>query len=63
VIDAELVENPKAMDEEECIYVERGVSYARLMQLVDAGEINVASSYTILLGVRKLQELGYPLHF
>jgi hypothetical protein len=58
-----MVANPKPIDEEECIYVERGVTYEKMMQLVDNGEINVASSYTILMGVRKLEELGYPLHF
>lgn len=62
-LDCELVSDPKPQDEEEYILVERQVSYKRLMTLVNSGQINVASSYTILLGIRKLQELGIPVLF
>ena len=31
------------------------------MQLVTSGQINVVSSYAILLAIRKLRELGIPI--
>ena len=61
VLDAEPVLDPRKQDEEEYIIVERGVGYDELMRLMKRGEINVASSYTILMGIKKLEELGYPL--
>jgi hypothetical protein len=52
------VSNPKAMDDEEYIIVERDVTYERLMNLMKSGQMNVVSTFTILLGLRKLTELG-----
>ena len=60
-LNCEEVSHPKPLDEEEYIIIERNVSYRRLMQLVTSGQINVVSSYAILLAIRKLRELGIPL--
>ena len=60
-LNCEEVSNPKPLDDEEYIIIERNVSYRRLMQLVTSGQINVVSSYAILLAIRKLRELGIPL--
>ena len=60
-LNCEEVSQPKPLDEEEYIIIERNVSYQRLMQLVTSGQINLVSSYAILLAIRKLRELGIPL--
>lgn len=57
-LDCTAVANPRSMDDEELITVEHGVPYARVMELISSGQMNVVSSYAILLGVRKLRELG-----
>lgn len=54
------VENPKAMDEDEFITIERNVTYAQLMDLIKAGKVNVVSTYAILMSFQKLDELGIP---
>ena len=41
------------------IDVEHGVSKEKLLDIIHHGQINVASSFCILLGIRKLTELGY----
>ncbi len=61
ILDAEQVKDPRPMDDEEFIVVQRGLSYAEIMRLIRRGEINVASSYTILLAFKKLEELRFPL--
>lgn len=61
-LDCSPVASPRSMDPEESIALLRGVSYTELMRLIDAGAINALSSYTILMGIRKLRELGIPLH-
>ena len=60
-IDCESVENPRPMDDEEYIVVKRGVTYDQLMELISTGKLNVISSYTALMGIRKLTEMGIPL--
>ena len=60
-LDPTVVESPRPRDDEEFIVIERNVSYKRLMQLLLAGNINVASSYGILLGIQKLREMGVSL--
>lgn len=57
-LDCMAVANPRPMDDEELITVEHNVSYKRMMELVTSGQMNVVSSYAILLGVRKLREMG-----
>ena len=61
-LDCEEVEHPKPLDDEEFIIIERNVTYKKLTELVSTGQINVVSSYAILLGIRKLRELGIPLN-
>ena len=60
-IDCEEVRDPRAKDAEEHITVLRGVGYKQLMDLITSGRMNVLSSYTVLLGLRKVSELGLPL--
>lgn len=48
----------RPMDADELITVEHDVPYSRVAQLLSAGQMNVVSTYAILLGVRKLREMG-----
>ena len=61
-IDCEPVLKAKPMDEDECIVVEREVSYDRLMQLLSTGQMNMVSAFTVLLAMKKLKELGVKTH-
>lgn len=58
VLDPEVVPNPKALDLEEFIIIERNVPHSKIMQLIRGCEINVMSSYALLLAFAKLDELG-----
>jgi 8-oxo-dGTP pyrophosphatase MutT (NUDIX family) len=60
-LDCEEVEDPKSLDDEEYIIIERNIPYSRLMELINTGQINMVSSYAILLALRKLTQLGIPL--
>ncbi len=60
-LDCDEVTNPKPMDDEEFITIHRGVTYKELMHLLNTGQLNLPSSFTVLMGLRKLQELGYVL--
>lgn len=57
-LDCTPVMNPKAMDDDEYIMVEKNVTHDRLMNLMKTGQMNVVSTFTILLGLQKLAELG-----
>jgi hypothetical protein len=57
-LNCEAVNDPQPMDDEEYIIVEHGISYSRLMDMILKGEINIVSTYSILLGIRKLRSLG-----
>ncbi len=57
-LDCTSVLNPKPMDEEEYILIEKNVSHSQLMDLMKKGRMNVVSTFTILLGLQKLTELG-----
>ena len=58
-LDCEQVKNPRERDEGEFIDVEHDISRERLLDIIQRGEMNMASSFCILLGIRKLSELGY----
>ena len=60
-LDCSRVAQPRPMDEDELISVERDVPYQRMMSLLTAGRMNVVSSYAILLGVQKLRNMGIVL--
>jgi hypothetical protein len=60
-LDPELVETARMPDVEEHIVVFRDVGHRQLMELVSSGRINVLSSLTILLGLKKLKELGFEI--
>lgn len=57
-LDCEPVSAPKPPDDEEYIVVVRDVSLPALMRMVQAGQVNVVSTYATLLGTQKLRELG-----
>ena len=60
-LDCRPVLNPKPADDEEFITVHKNISHSQLIKMVTAGELNIISSFTVLLGIRKLVELGIPL--
>lgn len=62
-LDCEPVAFPRALDAEEHIVIHTGVTHAQLLRLISEGRVNVLSSYTILLGLRKVVELGMRLDF
>lgn len=51
-------ENRRAMDDEEYIEVQHGLTYHEIMDLIVQGKINVVSTYTILLGFKTLEKMG-----
>lgn len=57
-LDCESVSDPRPMDDDEYIDVEHGVTRQRLLDLIRNGELNVNSSYTVLLALTKLEEMG-----
>jgi len=57
-LDCDFVQNSRAMDPEELITIHHGVTYKQLLDIISKGDMNVVSTYTILLGVRKLNEMG-----
>jgi hypothetical protein len=57
-LDCAKAETPRQMDEDEFIVVENGFSKTELMHVIYNGQMNVASSFAILLGLNKLKELG-----
>lgn len=60
-LDCTPVAHPKPADEEEYIRIEKNVSYQQLMSYISNGEVNIISSFTIMLALQKLDELRYPL--
>lgn len=57
-LDCEEVTNPKPLDDEEFIIIHRGVTHKELLHLLSTGQLNLPSSFCVLMGLRKLQELG-----
>ena len=60
-LDCRPVLNPKPLDDEEYIIIHKNVCHSRLLEMIYAGELNIISSYTVLMGLRKLKEMGIPL--
>lgn len=58
VVDPEVTTTPKAMDDEEFIEIKRGVSIQQCMAMLGRGELSVVSSFVVLMGARKLRQLG-----
>jgi hypothetical protein len=52
------VPTPKPLDEEEEITILPNITYPHMMDIMQKGEMNVVSTFAILLGLRKLDELG-----
>ena len=57
-LDCKPVLNPKPLDDEEHIIIHRNLNYNQLMSLVDNGELNILSSYTVLMAMKKLNQIG-----
>jgi hypothetical protein len=57
-LDCHRVETPRPPDDDELISVEYNVPYSRVLQLMHTGQMNVVSTYAVMLGVRKLREMG-----
>ena len=60
-LDCEEVPQPRPLDDEEHISVLRNIGHEQLMRWVCEGRINVLSSYTALLGISKLRQMGVEL--
>jgi hypothetical protein len=60
-LDCQPVLNPRALDDEEFISIHHNVSYNQMMDLMQKGNMNVVSTFTVMLGFQKLIELGIPL--
>lgn len=58
VLDSQLVDDPRAPDEEESITVHRDMSYDQVMDLIRTGRVNTVSAASIFLGYQKLDELN-----
>jgi hypothetical protein len=46
------------MDENEFIAKEECVTHAKLLEIIGKGQMNVASSFAIMLGLNKLKNLN-----
>lgn len=58
VVDPVITSTPRALDDEEFIEIVRGVSMQTAMSMVTRGELSVVSGFVVLLGARKLRQLG-----
>lgn len=58
VVDPYVTPNPKPMDDEEFIEIKRGISMQQCMSMLGRGELSVVSSFVVLMGARKLRQLG-----
>ena len=58
VVDPEITSTPKPMDDEEFIEIKRGVSMQQCMSMLSRGELSIVSSFVVLMGARKLRQLG-----
>lgn len=57
-LDCQPVQHPKPLDQEEEITILPNISYSHMMDIMQQGDMNVVSTFAILLGLRKLDELG-----
>ncbi len=57
VIDAEKVEDPRPLDEEEDIEILRGVSVEEVLEMIRGGEMNCVGGFACLLAIEKLRSL------
>lgn len=49
---------PRPIDEDEFIEIESNITRERLNEIIFAGEMNIASSFVVLMGLKRLDELG-----
>jgi len=60
-LDCSPVLDPKPMDTSEWIVVENDIPYSQLMDLLRKGSMTLPCAYAVVLGIRKVKELGYAL--
>lgn len=58
VVDPHVTPSPRALDDEEFIEIKRGISMHHAMSMVVGGELSIVSSFVVLMGARKLRQLG-----
>lgn len=58
VVDPHVTPTPRALDDEEFIDIERGITIQRAMSMLNRGELSMVSSFVLLMGARKLSQLG-----
>lgn len=58
VVDPEVTATPRAMDDAEFIEIERGITMEGAMTMLSRGEMSVVSAFVVLMGARKLRQLG-----
>lgn len=51
----------RPLDDEEHITIHPNITYPMIIEMIQSGRMNVVSTYTILMGIQKLLELGLPL--
>lgn len=59
VVDPLVTPTPRAMDDEEFIEIKRGITMERAMSMLCRGELSIVSSFIVLMGARKLRQLGF----
>lgn len=59
VLDCKTVKNPKPLDDTEFIKIKPSISHSELMEIISTGSINIASSFAILLGLKRLELMGF----
>ena len=58
VVDAEKVENPRPLDDEEEIEIVEGVTVDEIIEMIRSGEMNCIGGFASLLAIEKLRSLG-----
>jgi hypothetical protein len=61
VLDTEITATPKPPDAEELIEIIENVTFDELMKIILAGEMNIVSSFSVVLALQKLEQLGFQL--
>lgn len=58
VVDPHVTATPRALDDEESIEIQRGITMKQATRMLTGGKLSIVSSFTLLMGARKLRELG-----
>ena len=58
VVDPEVVENPRPLDEEEYIEIVEGVTEQDVWDMIEGGDMNLVGGWASMLALNKLRSLG-----